>query len=213
MASNETIQNLATLLGALKDFNQPRREIEQYAAKSLIDFNMKKNLLELERGQAYGDTSKANVIAAAQLSISQDDFVPYSEVKEKIESVTGSLQNGGVISKIRSGAKPKDYTALDVAQVLPFSAEIVTKRLATKKIGEILDNQRTLITLLGDSIQTGNGIDGPEENLEKVKDYRDSLIKLSSMDGYGNLTEEQRRLSVKMVNSLNSYESVLTGKR
>ena len=47
MASNETIQNLATLLGALKDFNQPRREIESYAKKALIDFdgNGRKNLL------------------------------------------------------------------------------------------------------------------------------------------------------------------------
>ena len=42
MASNETIKNLATLLGALKDYNQPRRELESYAKKALIDFDIQK---------------------------------------------------------------------------------------------------------------------------------------------------------------------------
>ena len=93
-----------------------------------------------------------------------------------------------------------------------LTSPLLIRKRATKKIGEILDSQRTLVTLLGDAIQTGSGIDGPEDNLEKVKDYRDSLIKLSSMDGYGNLTEDQRRLSINLENSLNTYERILTGK-
>ena len=44
MASNETIKNLSTLLGALRDFNAPRREIESYAKKALIDFDIQKKL-------------------------------------------------------------------------------------------------------------------------------------------------------------------------
>tara|TARA_R110000803_G_scaffold11628_5_gene34636 strand:+ start:292 stop:918 length:627 start_codon:yes stop_codon:yes gene_type:complete len=44
MASNETIQNLATLLGALKDFNQPRREAEAFASRALIELNSAKEL-------------------------------------------------------------------------------------------------------------------------------------------------------------------------
>jgi len=211
MASNEAIQNLATLLGALKDYNQPRREMEQYAAKALIDFNMKKNLIELERDKEYGETSKINQIAAAQASIGGDDYVPYSEVKEDIESVTTSLQSG-VLGKMRSGAKPKDYTSLDMAQVLPFGSEIATKRIATKKIGEILENQRTLVTLLGDAISTGKGIDTAEDNLEKIQDYKNSLIKISGMSGYGSLTEEQQRLSTNLFASLNTYENIITGK-
>jgi len=211
MASNEAIQNLATLLGALKDYNQPRREMEQYAAKALIDFNMKKNLIELERDKEYGETSKINQIAAAQASIGGDDYVPYSEVKEDIESVTTSLQSG-VLGKMRSGAKPKDYTSLDYVQLLPVGSEIMTKRIATKKIGEILENQRTLVTLLGDAISTGKGIDTAEDNLEKIQDYKNSLIKISGMSGYGSLTEEQQRLSTNLFASLNTYENIITGK-
>jgi len=44
MASNETIQNLATLLGALKDFNEPRREAEAFASRALIELNSAKEL-------------------------------------------------------------------------------------------------------------------------------------------------------------------------
>ena len=211
MASNEAIQNLATLLGALKDYNQPRREMEQYAAKALIDFNMKKNLIQLERDEEYGNTSKVNKIAAAQASIAQDDYVPYSEVKEDIESVTTSLK-GGIVGKMKSGASVKDYTSLDYAQVLPVGSEIITKRIATKRIGEILENQRTLVTLLGDAINTGKGIDTAEDNLEKIQDYKNSLIKISGMSGYGSLTEEQQRLSTNLFASLNTYENIITGK-
>ena len=49
MASNETIENLATLLGALKDYNAPRREMENYAKKALIDFNLQKKLMDYKR--------------------------------------------------------------------------------------------------------------------------------------------------------------------
>jgi hypothetical protein len=51
MASNETIQSLATLLGALRGFNQPRREMEMYAKKALIDFDIQKKLLDLKKGE------------------------------------------------------------------------------------------------------------------------------------------------------------------
>ena len=48
MASNETIQNLATLLSALRGFNQPRREMEMYAQKAMIDLSTRKELAQLE---------------------------------------------------------------------------------------------------------------------------------------------------------------------
>ena len=49
MASNETIQSLATLLGALRGFNEPRKEMEMYAKKALIDFDIQKKLLDLKK--------------------------------------------------------------------------------------------------------------------------------------------------------------------
>lgn len=206
MASNEAIQNLATLLSALKDYNQPRREMEQYAAKSLIDFNMKKNLIELERDVEYNNTSKVNQIAAAQASIAQDDFVPYSEVKEDIEKVTGLYEDGPSPIGVGPGS------LIGIRGPGTGLTTVMRRKRATSQIGEILENQRTLVTLLGDAITTGKGIDTAEDNLEKIKDYKNSLIKISGMSGYGSLSEEQRRLSTNLFDSLNIYENIVTGK-
>ena len=52
MASNETIKNLSTLLGALRDFNQPQRELDMYAKKRLIDMNIESELAEMKRIEA-----------------------------------------------------------------------------------------------------------------------------------------------------------------
>ena len=48
MASNETIQSLATLLQALRGFNEPRREMEMYAKKSMLQLENEKSLAEFK---------------------------------------------------------------------------------------------------------------------------------------------------------------------
>lgn len=207
MASNEAIQNLATLLGALKDYNQPRREMEQYAAKALIDFNMRKNLIELEQEEEYGETSKINQIAAAQASISGDDYVPYSEVKEDIEKATGLYKDGPSPIGVGPGS------LIGVRGPKTGLTTFMRRQRATSQIGKILENQRTLVSLLGDAISTGKGIDTAEDNLEKIRDYKNSLIKISGMSGYGSLTEKQQRLSTRLFDSLNTYENIITGKK
>ena len=64
MASNETIQSLATLLQALRGFNEPRREMEMYAKKSMLQLENEKSLAEfkynLERIKAEEDISKTD---------------------------------------------------------------------------------------------------------------------------------------------------------
>ena len=64
MASNETIQSLATLLQALRGFNEPRREMEMYAKKSMLQLENEKSLAEfkygLEKLKAEDDMSKTD---------------------------------------------------------------------------------------------------------------------------------------------------------
>lgn len=84
MASNETIQNLSTLLGALREFNQPRREIESYAKKALIDFNMQKKLLDLELQRTKEDEEVLGLAMAAERARSQEfGMIPTTEDVEK----------------------------------------------------------------------------------------------------------------------------------
>lgn len=68
MASNETIQSLATLLQALRGFNEPRREMEMYAKKSMLQLQNEKSLAEfkynLERIKAEEDISKTDSLIA-----------------------------------------------------------------------------------------------------------------------------------------------------
>lgn len=87
MASNETIQNLTTLLGALRDFNKPRREIESYAKKRLIDFNMEKKLLDLELERTKQDEEVVGLAMAAERARNQMfGTVPTTEdVEEQVE--------------------------------------------------------------------------------------------------------------------------------
>lgn len=72
MASNETIKNLTAILGALSDYNAPRREVELYAKKRLIDFNMEKKLLDLELEQAAASDKAVGIEMAAQLARDKD---------------------------------------------------------------------------------------------------------------------------------------------
>ena len=64
MASNETIQSLATLLQALRGFNEPRREMEMYAKKSMLQLQNEKSLAEfkynLEKIKAEEDILKTD---------------------------------------------------------------------------------------------------------------------------------------------------------
>lgn len=87
MASNETIKNLATLLGALRDYNQPRREIESYAKKALIDFDMQKKLLDLELERTKEDEEVVGLAMAAERARGQEfGMVPTTEdVEEEVK--------------------------------------------------------------------------------------------------------------------------------
>jgi hypothetical protein len=106
MASNETIQNLATLLGALRDFNQPRREIESYAKKAMIDFNMQKKLLDLELERTKEDEEVLGLAMAAERARSQEfGMIPTTEdVEEEIEMLEEGAKDKLGLSSILSAS-------------------------------------------------------------------------------------------------------------
>jgi len=87
MASNETIESLATLLQALRGFNEPKREMEMYAKKRLIDFNMEKKLLDLELERTKEDEEVIGLAMAAERARNQMfGTVPTTEdVEEQVE--------------------------------------------------------------------------------------------------------------------------------
>lgn len=109
MASNETIQNLATLLGALREFNQPRRELESYAKKALIDFDIQKKLLGLQRQE--DEFKKKQAVMDAGLLESQNILsgVATGQIEEKTAEQLEKPRKGyewedwGVVGSIVKG--------------------------------------------------------------------------------------------------------------
>ena len=84
MASNETIQNLATLLGALRDYNAPRREMENYAKKALIDFNLQKKLMDYKKEETEMEGIESTFDAAEESLLTKkltEEFVTPREVE------------------------------------------------------------------------------------------------------------------------------------
>lgn len=88
MASNETIQNLATLLAALKDYNAPRREMENYAKKALIDFNLQKKLMDYKREESEAEGIESTFDAAEENLLTKkltEEFVTPREVERGMQ--------------------------------------------------------------------------------------------------------------------------------
>ena len=120
MASNETIKNLSTLLGALRDFNEPRREIESYAKKALIDFNMQKKLLDLELQKTKQDEDILGLAMSAERARNQQfGIIPSKEdVEKQVEiledKAAGKMGIGDVILSSLRGPGLLDNPALGV---------------------------------------------------------------------------------------------------
>jgi len=133
MASNETIKNLTAILGALSDYNAPRREVELYAKKRLIDFNMEKKLLDLELEQAAASDKAVGIAMAAQLAREkQFGIVSTPEESEKsIETfeeekkfgltdiVRGSMRGPGLVGSVAmTGLRKKENVKNDLLSAI-----------------------------------------------------------------------------------------------
>lgn len=217
MASNETIQNLATLLSALRGFNQPRREMEMYAQKAMIDLSTRKELAQLEYDRLdkkeqdlLRDQERLAKIQQAKLIAEDEDYVPFSQVLEDIGDVKASVE-GGILKSIK-GKSPEELTALEVSQFLPVGQPQATKFLAQRRYSKIINNQAKLISFLGDDIGAAKTASRRGEVLSNVLEYENALNKLSNIanQGYYGLSDNQLQQTRALLGTLNEYKNILS---
>jgi hypothetical protein len=131
MASNETIQSLATLLQALRGFNEPRREMEMYAKKSMLQLQNEKELAEFKynlENQEFKNEYLSDV-SAITASLKSEDYKTPEQLKKETKEVIGSLSGKGFIEKAKEG-RYSDISALDLVRQFPIaiSGEFMGRR-------------------------------------------------------------------------------------
>ncbi len=122
MASNETIKNLSTLLGALREFNAPQREIDAYAKKRLIDMNIEAELAEIRQAETQAEIDK--MLAKKGIALGQDILA---------QQATGEATD--VRTALSAAEKQR---AKDVGQVIGLYP-MVQLRKAMKRTGKDLE--------------------------------------------------------------------------
>lgn len=168
MASNETIKNLSTLLGALRDFNQPQRELDAYAKKRLIDMNIESELAEIRKAEQQAEIDK--MLTKKGLALGQD-----------------------ILAQQALGEAPTAYEAIsdadkerskDLGQVVGISP-LVQVRKAMKRSGKDLENvvkdlSSSVINVHGQAVNqyySGTAGKSPEtvKEFTMYKQYLDTL--------------------------------------
>jgi|DEB0MinimDraft_4_1074332.scaffolds.fasta_scaffold01335_2 hypothetical protein len=168
MASNETIKNLSTLLGALRDFNQPQRELDAYAKKRLIDMNIESELAEIRKAEQQAEIDK--MLTKKGLALGQD-----------------------ILAQQALGEAPTAYEAMsdadkkrskDLGQVVGI-APLVQVRKAMKRSGKDLENvvkdlSSSVINVHGQAVNqyySGTAGKSPEtvKEFTMYKQYLDTL--------------------------------------
>ena len=168
MASNETIKNLSTLLGALRDFNQPQRELDEYAKKRLIDMNIESELAEIKKAEQQAEIDK--MLTKKGLALGQD-----------------------ILAQQALGEAPTAYEAIsdadkerskDLGQVVGI-APLVQVRKAMKRGGKDLENvvkdlSSSVINVHGQAVNqyySGTAGKSPEtvKEFTMYKQYLDTL--------------------------------------
>jgi hypothetical protein len=137
MASNETIKNLSTLLGALRDFNQPQREIDAYAKKRLIDMNIESELAEIRKAEQQAEIDK--MLTKKGLALGQD--------------ILAQQALGEAPTAFEAMSEADKKRSKDLGQVMGV-APLVAVRKKMRKSGKDLEN---VITDLSSSVINVHG--------------------------------------------------------
>lgn len=209
MASNETIQSLATLLQALRGFNEPKREMEMYAKKSMLQLQNEKELAEYKynlENQEFKNEYLSDV-SAITASLKSEDYKTPEQLKKETKEVIGSLSGKGFIEKAKEG-RYSDISALDLVRQLPFgtSGEFMGKR----RLNKILEGQKNLIALLGDDIGAAKTASRKKELLNEVGKYKEQINEVLSYKGVGDLDKSGRETADTLLYSLSRYQDALT---
>lgn len=188
MASNETIQSLATLLGALRGFNEPRREMEMYAKKALIDFDIQKKLLDLKRGEDDYLKEEAATKTGLTESFNILQGVASGEIKQETQEEMEAKRKGfdwedwGVIGSTVKGVRKLLFKYdPDVGYRINNVSEYVTQPAIQSHINNVVSGASVADPAMKESImnykQYLENIDlekAPQQQVNQV----DSLLKI-----------------------------------
>jgi len=164
MASNETIQNLATLLSALRGFNQPRREMEMYAKKAMIDFNMQKKLMDLKSAEESASDEAIGLTQAAEYM-----------AQKKLGQTTSPASVQPSIEKVKdvSEITPKEVIERTSYYGMPSATSMSYEKGQRKRISSTIDT-------LADAVYVGIPMDGGVRDASSTLIGRASTAKGSS---------------------------------
>lgn len=191
MASNETLANLATLLGALQEYNRPERETQMYAKKAMIDMVTQANLAKYKYDLAKAESEDARKL---QLFIGQSGVEATLETGEEAKGfrkTSGKIESS---SNLLEEVLDSDREVYGQAGLMGGTA---SKSTVIKGRGEnVLDNLYTLNTELPLIVQgTANpSATSIEELLAPYQDTFDMIEESRTLleRSYDNLSDNDK---------------------
>lgn len=213
MASNETIQSLATLLQALRGFNEPRREMEMYAKKSMLQLENEKSLAEfkynLERIKAEEDISKTDSLISKvkERQRRAEGFDPErpKEILESGEDITVKQVLGDEIERtaVESGKVygTFGFTGIGKGEEVPYlmSSEKAKTYLTRRALYDLNENVDKFIQY--EAEDAANVLPGSSQDKQYYEDKKNLQKSLLSIANSGE-TQNFNRYEQKVYNEL-----------
>jgi len=213
MASNETIQSLATLLQALRGFNEPRREMEMYAKKSMLQLENEKSLAEfkynLERIKAEEDISKTDSLISKvkERQRRAEGFDPErpKEILESGEDITVKQVLGDEIERtaVESGKVygTFGFTGIGKGVGVPYlmSSEKAKTYLTRRALYDLNENVDKFIQY--EAEDAANVLPGSSQDKQYYEDKKNLQKSLLSIANSGE-TQNFNRYEQKVYNEL-----------
>ena len=213
MASNETIQSLATLLQALRGFNEPRREMEMYAKKSMLQLENEKSLAEfkynLERIKAEEDISKTDSLISKvkERQRRAEGFDPErpKEILESGEDITVKQVLGDEIERtaVESGKVygTFGFTGIGKGVGVPYlmSSEKAKTYLTRRALYDLNENVEKFIQY--EAEDAANVLPGSSQDKQYYEDKKNLQKSLLSIANSGE-TQNFNRYEQKVYNEL-----------
>lgn len=215
MASNEAIQNLATLLGALKDFNEPRREMEQYTKKALLNFKLEKdmalykyNLNEAEEVKKFKKEDKLlNYVQTEKLKKEGYDPERASDILKSGEDVDVTSPTGKDLTAIpgkgpvygrmgfRQGYKETSRDRPDIY----MQSDKVPHHLTRRALYDLNETFNQYVEILGEEV---GALTPGSSRYEQFETDKNNMIETLNTIGSSGHAQEFNNYEVEVYNNL-----------
>lgn len=217
MASNETIQSLATLLQALRGFNEPRREMEMYAKKSMLQLENEKSLAEfkygLEKLKAEDEMSKTDSLLSKvkERERRKEGFDPErpQEILEsgkevQIDPVIGDATER---TKVESGKVygTFGFTGIGKGKGVPYlmSSEKAKTYLTRRALYDLNENVEKFIEYEAeDAAQILPGSSREKQYFEDKKNLQESLLSIANSGQTQNFNRYEQKVYNELLDTL-----------